>query len=262
MSILIALILGIVQGLTEFLPVSSSGHLVLLQNIFGIENNIILFDIILHLGTLLAVCIVYRKSLLEILKNPFGKKMRMVVIGTIPTLIIAFLFKDFFESAFSGNLLFIGFLCTAILLLIADYTQKKYTRFKKMDYKYILTMGVFQGLAILPGLSRSGTTVTSSLVLGVNKNEALEYSFLLSIPIILASLVYELLFSQITFASISIASMLVGFCASALFGILSIKFTIKLVKSNSYKYFSIYLIVLSIFLILNQFVFHFFLIKK
>ena len=105
MSIIIALILGLVQGLTEFLPVSSSGHLVLLQNIFGIENNVILFDIILHLGTLLAVVIVYRKSLLELIKNPFGKKMRMVILGTIPTLVIALLFKDFFESAFSGGLL-------------------------------------------------------------------------------------------------------------------------------------------------------------
>lgn len=258
MGILIALILGLVQGLTEFLPVSSSGHLVLLQKVFGIENNVILFDIILHLGTLLAVCIVYRKSLLEIIKNPFGKKMKMVVLGTIPTLIIAFLFKDFFESAFSGNLLFIGFLCTAGLLILADYTQRKYSIFKKMDYKYILTMGVFQGLAILPGLSRSGTTVTSSLVLGVNKDEALEYSFLLSIPIILASLVYELVFSPISLANINILPMIVGFLASTVFGLISIKFTIKLVKSNSYKYFSIYLIILSIFLILNQFVLHIF----
>lgn len=258
MSVFIALILGIVQGLTEFLPVSSSGHLVLLQKIFGIENNVILFDIILHLGTLLAVIIVYRKSLLELIKNPFGKKMKMVILGTIPTLVIALLFKDFFENAFSGGLLFIGFLSTAILLLLADYSQKKYTTFKKMDYKYILTMGFFQGLAILPGLSRSGTTVTSSLVLGVNKDEALEYSFLLSIPIILASLVYELIFSPITLVSSDILPMIVGFLASSVFGILSIKFTIKLVKSNSYKYFSIYLIVLGIFLILNQFVFKLF----
>ena len=258
MSILIALILGIVQGLTEFLPVSSSGHLVLLQNIFGIENNVILFDIILHLGTLLAVIIVYRKSLLELIKNPFGKKMRMVILGTIPTLIIALLFKDFFEGTFSGNLLFIGFLATSGLLLLADYSQKKYRSYKNMDYKYILTMGFFQGLAILPGLSRSGTTVSTSLALGVKKDEALEYSFLLSIPIILASLVYELIFSSVSLVNIEILPIIVGFLASALFGIISIKFTIKLVKSNTYKYFSIYLIILSIFLILNQFVFHLF----
>jgi len=258
MSIFIALILGLVQGLTEFLPVSSSGHLVLLQNIFGIENNIILFDIVLHLGTLLAVIIVYKKSILELLKNPLGKKMRMVILGTIPTLIIALLFKDFFEGAFAGNLLFVGFLATSMLLLLADYSQKKYKKFKRMDYKYVLTMGLFQGLAILPGLSRSGTTVSTSLALGVNKNESLEYSFLLSIPIILASLVYELLFSPISLASIEWAPMIVGFLASGIFGIISIKFTIKIVKSNSYKYFSIYLIILSIFLILNQFVFHIF----
>lgn len=258
MSILVALILGLVQGLTEFLPVSSSGHLVLLQKIFGIQNNVILFDIILHLGTLVAVVIIYRKSLWELIKHPFSTKMKFIVLGTIPTLLIAFLFKDFFENAFSGNLLFVGFLSTAVFLLLADFAHKKYSTYKTMNYKYILTMGVFQGLAILPGLSRSGSTVSSSLVLGVNKDEALEYSFLLSIPIILASLLYEVLFSPISFINIDILPILVGFVASAVFGIISIKFMIKLVKSNSYKYFSIYLIILSIFLILNQFVFKLF----
>lgn len=258
MTIFVALILGIVQGLTEFLPISSSGHLVLLQNIFGIENNAIVFDIILHLGTLLAVIIVYRKSLLKLIKNPFSKKMKMLVSGTIPTLIIAFLFKDFFESAFSGNFLFVGFLATSLLLILADYSQKKYKTFKEMNYKYVSVMGIFQGLAILPGLSRSGSTVTSSLVLGVNKEDALEYSFLLSIPIILASLTYELIFSPINFQAINISSIIVGFVSSSIFGIISIKFMIKLVKKNNYKFFSIYLIILSIFLVLNQYVIHLF----
>lgn len=258
MSILIALILGIVQGLTEFLPVSSSGHLVLLQRIFGIENNVILFDIVLHLGTLVAVIIIYRKSILELIKNPFSKKMKLLVLGTIPTLVIALLFKDFFEGAFSGNLLFVGFLATSILLLIANYYDKKNTNNKTMDYKYISVMGIFQGLAILPGLSRSGSTVTSSLILGVKKEQALEYSFLLSIPIILASLLYEVIFSPISFEMIEIFPMIIGFLASTIFGIISIKFMIKLVKNNSYKYFAIYLIIISCFLILNQFVLHLF----
>lgn len=258
MSIFIALILGIIQGLTEFLPISSSGHLVLLQNIFNIENNAILFDIILHLGTLLAVIIVYRKSILEIIKNPFGKKMRFIVVGTIPTLIIAFLFKDFFENAFSGNLLFVGFLATSLLLLIADYVDKKCKNNKSMNYKSIITMGIFQGLAILPGLSRSGSTTTSSLVLGIKKDEALEYSFLLSIPIILASLLYELIFSGSKITSIEISPCIVGFIASLIFGIISIKFMKKLVKDKTYKYFAFYLIILSVFIILNQFVFKLF----
>lgn len=258
MSLIVALILGIMQGLTEFLPVSSSGHLVLLQNIFGISCDVILFDIILHLGTLFAVIIVYRKSLTDLIKHPFSKKMRFLVVGTIPTLIVALLFKDFFENAFSGSLLFVGFLATSLLLIIADYCSKKYKNYKTMNYSLISVMGIFQGLAIFPGLSRSGSTTTSALVLGVKKEEALEYSFLLSIPIILASLLYELIFSPITLSSIGFGQILTGFLASLLFGIFSIKFMIKIIKNNTYSYFAIYLIILSIFLILNQFWLHLF----
>ena len=127
-----------------------------------------------------------------------------------------------------------------------------------MNYKSIITMGIFQGLAILPGLSRSGSTTTSSLVLGIKKDEALEYSFLLSIPIILASLLYELIFSGSKITSIEISPCIVGFIASLIFGIISIKFMKKLVKDKTYKYFAFYLIILSVFIILNQFVFKLF----
>ena len=230
----------------------------LLQNIFGIENNVILFDVILHLGTLIAVIIVYRKSILELIKKPFGKKMRFLIAGTIPSLIIALLFKDFFENSFSGNFLFIGFLVTSLFLLISDYCDKKYINNKTMSYSSISIMGIFQGFAIFPGLSRSGSTTSISLILGVKKSEALEYSFLLSIPIILASLLYELIFSPINVATVNFAPFFVGFLASLIFGIIAIKFMIKIIKNNTYKYFSIYLIILSIFLILNQYILHLF----
>ena len=162
------------------------------------------------------------------------------------------------QSAISiGNFLFIGFLATSLLLILADYSQKKYTTFKTMNYKYISIMGIFQGLAILPGLSRSGSTVTSSLVLGVNKEDALEYSFLLSIPIILASLLYELIFSKISLVNISISPMIIGFIASSIFGIISIKFMIKLVKKNNYKIFSIYKTVLGIVYIIILYTLYF-----
>ena len=119
-------------------------------------------------------------------------------------------------------------------------------------------MGIFQGFAIFPGLSRSGSTTSISLILGVKKSEALEYSFLLSIPIILASLLYELIFSPINVATVNFAPFFVGFLASLIFGIIAIKFMIKIIKNNTYKYFSIYLIILSIFLILNQYILHLF----
>ncbi|MGN1208245.1 MAG: undecaprenyl-diphosphate phosphatase [Christensenellales bacterium] len=254
MSYFVALFLGLIQGLTEFLPISSSGHLVLFQNIFGLKSEMnILFDVVLHLGTLFAVVVVYRKSIWDLLKHPFSKKMKMLVLGTIPTVVIAFLFKDFFENAFGGSLLFVGFLATALLLLLASNCDKKNIEPKRMGYSQIAVMGIFQGLAIFPGLSRSGSTTTSALVLGVNKEEALEYSFLLSIPIILASLAYELIFAPVCDLSVGFGQILVGFCASLIFGILSIKLMKKTIKNNSYKYFSVYLIILSIFLILNQF---------
>lgn len=258
MSILIALILGLVQGITEFLPVSSSGHLVLLERIFGIQNNIIFFDIILHLGTLLAVIFVYKKSILELIKHPFSKKMRMLIVGTIPTVIIALLFKNLFQSAFSGDFLFIGFLTTSIFLLIADYVDKKVKNNKNISYNNMLVMGIFQGFAILPGLSRSGSTTTSAIVMGIKKEDALEYSFLLSIPIILASLLYEILFAEVNFTALQISPIIIGFITSFIFGIISIKFMIKIVKNNTYKYFTIYLLILSLILILNQFVLHLF----
>lgn len=258
MSIIYAIILGIVQGLTEFLPVSSSGHLVLLQNIFGIKNDIILFDVILHLGTLVAVFIVYRKTIFELIKKPFSKKMQYLVVGTIPTVLIALLFKDFFEGAFSGNFLFVGFLATAILLIIADFCDKKYKNKNDMNFKRVSVMGLFQGFAIMPGLSRSGSTITSAIVMGIDKKDALEYSFLLSIPIIFASMIYELIKTPIQTISIGILPIIFGFIFSAVFGYLAIKFMIKLVQNKSYKYFSIYLIILSVFLILNKFIFKLF----
>ena len=254
MNIIIALFLGILQGLTEFLPVSSSGHLVLFQNIFGLssENNI-LFDVILHLGTLFAVIIVYRKTILDLIKHPFSKKMRMLIVGTIPTVLIALIFKKFFVNSFSGNFLFIGFLATSVLLIFSYYCEKHSKNPETMSYKNIIVMGIFQGLAIFPGLSRSGSTTSSALFMNVSKNEALEYSFLLSIPIILASLVYELLFSSVAVSTLEILPATIGFIASLIFGIISIKFMKKLVKNNTYIYFAIYLILLSIFLILNKY---------
>ena len=127
----IAILLGCVQGLTEFLPISSSGHLVLLQKIFNIENNIIIFDVIVHLGTLVAVFMVYRKSIIDLIKHPFSRKSKFLISATIPTLIIALLFKDFFENSFNGNLLIVGFLTTAVFMFICTYVSKHYYQYKQ-----------------------------------------------------------------------------------------------------------------------------------
>lgn len=250
----IAIILGCVQGFTEFLPISSSGHLVLLEQIFHIENNVILFDVILHLGTLIAVIIVYRKSILELIKHPFSEKMFLLITATIPTLIIALLFKDFFESTFNGSSLIFGFLVTAIFMFICQYISKKYYLTKQFNYKTSILVGLFQGFAILPGVSRSGATITSSIVCGVNRKDAAEFSFLLSIPIILVSALYECLKLPSTTLNISFGCILLGFVFSFITGIISIKFMLNVIKKSKYHYFAIYLLILSTFLILNKYV--------
>lgn len=255
MTIIIAIILGIIQGLTEFLPISSSGHLVLAGQIFNIYENSILFSIILHLGTLFAVLFVFKNSVIELIKQPFSKKSKMLILATIITLIIAVLFNDFFEEAFNGGLLAFSFLLTASFLITAEYIAKKYKNAKNLNYTNTAVMGVFQGMAILPGVSRAGATISSAVVQGVNKNDAAEFSFLMSIPIIIASLVWELFKIGEQSVSLQVLPSIAGFLTATLFGVFAIKIMLKVISSAKYFYFSIYLIVLSVFLLLNEYVF-------
>ncbi len=258
MAVWVAIILGLVQGLTEFLPVSSSGHLVLVENIFGIENNVILFDVVLHVATLLAVIIVYRKTIWELIKNPFCEKMQKLLFATLPTLIIALVFKNFFENSFSGDLLSLGFSITAVFLIIAQVISQKEYQYRSLNFGNAVVIGVFQGLAIMPGISRSGSTITSAIVQGVRREQAAEFSFLLSIPIILASLLYECLKLPGTVVTIPASCFIVGFFVALISGILSIKLMLKVVKRAKYWGFSLYLILLSIFLLVNKFALHWF----
>lgn len=258
MSVLIAIALGIIQGLTEFLPVSSSGHLILFQRIFGVEVDCILFDIVLHLGTLVAVIVAYRKSVWEILTHPFCEKSQKLVFATIPTVIIALLFKDFFKGAFDGSLLFLGFFVTAIIMFFASYVCKHNYQYKSLTHGGAILMGIFQGFAILPGVSRSGSTITSAMVLGVRRSESAEFSFLMSIPAILGSLVFELFDVGLANINMSVLSLVAGFAFSAVFGYLAIKFMSKIIKKANFLGFGIYLLALAIFVALNQFCLHWF----
>ena len=252
MSIFIAIFLGVIQGLTEFLPVSSSGHLVLFQKIFGINIDCLFFDIVVHLGTLVAVLIVYRKSVIEIIKHPFCEKSQKLVFATLPTIIIAILFKDFFKSSFDGSLLFVGFLVTAIIMFIADYSCKHNYQYKSLTYTNAIVMGVFQGMAILPGISRSGSTISSAMVQGVRRSESAEFSFLMSIPAILGSLVFELFEIGSAPLNISVLALICGFLFSSISGYFAIKVMLKVIKKAKFAWFGLYLILLSVFLILNN----------
>ena len=238
-------LIGFIQGLTEFLPISSSGHVVLFGSLFDLDN-LLLLSVVAHVGTLFAVIFCYRKRLVELVKKPFNKTNINLLIATIPTVVIVLLFNQFIEDNFSTKTLIWGFLLSAVLLIIADFKKDSYRPVNKRSALY---MGLAQGLALLPGISRSGSTLVCGLLVGVEKNEALDFSFLMSIPIIIASAVYEsikLFTMQLTVDWLGIFIVMI---TSFIFGILSIKLMLKIVKKNKLYFFSIYLIVLSLIIL-------------
>ena len=209
MEFLYFVVLGLVQGLTEFLPVSSSGHLVFLDKIFGVETGNFLFvSILLHVATLFSVIVLYRKTIFELIKHPFSKQSKLVIVATIPTVIIVLLFKGFFENSFSGSYLSICFMFTAILLMLTYFKTKNIKKkYKQFNYTTALGVGLMQGLAVLPGISRSGSTISTAVLMGSDPNDATSFSFILSIPIILASLLYEVYSCITSGASIFVGSV-------------------------------------------------------
>ncbi|MDD3920505.1 MAG: undecaprenyl-diphosphate phosphatase [Eubacteriales bacterium] len=260
MSILQAAILGFVQGLTEFLPVSSSGHLVLLHNIFGLEEGTLFFSIMLHVGTLIAVCIVYRKQLWQMLCHPFQHKVYMLLLALIPTVLIALLFNDFFEAAYSGTYLGAGFLLTAIILTVSERIKLKTTKTTEtMKWYDALLIGTIQGVAIMPGVSRSGSTISGALFSGLDRNSAADFSFLLSIPAILGSLVLEVPdVLEAGLSSINWATVLVGMVIAAVSGYFAVRWMLTLIKSKKLWPFALYTAILGLLVLLDQLVFHVF----
>ncbi len=275
MAIWIIIILGIVQGACEFLPVSSSGHLVVFYNIFNITENTILLSVILHVATLFAVVFCYYKQIIKLIKNPFCNTNKKLVVATIPTLIIVLILKGVVEKSFDGLFVICGFVITAIVLVISQLTENKHNKMLansefvtksgcfdyditniNVSYKQAVMVGVAQGLAIFPGVSRSGSTIAMGLMCNVKKQHAADFSFLLSIPIIVAGLLFEVLEVMISGGSVgfSFLTLLIGFVFSFVSGFLCIKLMLKFVKNSKLYWFSIYLILLAIFLILNKYV--------
>lgn len=242
MDIWQAIVLGIVQGLTEFLPISSSGHLVLLQNIFGTGSNLFM-TVALHIGSLVAVIIVFWKDVVYCIKHPLCDLSKKIVIATIPTVIIVLFFKTYIEDSFNGNFFLIGFVLTAFLLMITEIIAKKIDFKKPISTKSAIIMGIAQGIATLPGISRSGSTICAGLLCGEHRDSVASFSFLMSIPIIIASCIYELIFSSST-VEISVLPIVVGMIFAFIFGWLAIKLMLKLVKKVEFTYFAIYLAVL------------------
>lgn len=271
----IIIILGLVQGASEFLPISSSGHLVLFYNILGVKENTMLLSVVLHVATLVAVLLCYRKELWVMLKHPFCKTNLKLVVATIPTIVLALALNNLVEITFGNNFIIIGFLITAILLLISqvidnrnkkicsvyhDNINKNIVNGRDMtnlnvSYKQAILIGIAQGLAVFPGISRSGSTIATSLILGVKKDDAADFSFLLSIPVILGGLLKEIINCSrgnvvLNFQPFNIA---VGCICTFLSGLFCIKLMLKMVKRQNLSWFSFYLVILSIVLVVNQY---------
>lgn len=260
MAIWVALILGIVQGLTEFLPVSSSGHLTLLGKIFGIGETTFLLTILLHVATLFAVLFVLRKEIWELIKNPFSRQACNLYLATIPTVLIVFLAKEVIDNVLENTkLLPYFFLLTALLLLVTYFisknqekknAQKSYTvesGFLRNNLTSIV-MGVAQGLAVLPGISRSGSTICAGLLCGEDRKNVAKFSFLMSLPVIIGSMLYEIIKGDFNALGEEgmVAPTIVAFLSAFIVGIVSIKFMLKVVEKGKYYYFSIYLFAISI----------------
>lgn len=257
-----AIILGLAQGLSEFLPISSSGHLALLQYFFNVSaENVLPFAVLLHLGTLVSVFIVYWKDIVELVKelgavirdiftgkglrinaNPTRRLGFMIIVATIPTAIIGLLFNDAFAALYlSLTAIGTGLLITGTILFVAERMGKSNKTVKQMKFRNAVFVGVMQGIAICPGISRSGSTLFGGLISGLNKEFAVKFAFLISIPSILGSVIMEAPNAFEAGMDMSlIGPVIAGVIVSALSGLFAIKAMIKLVSNRKLIGFSVY----------------------
>jgi len=255
MSILEAIILGVIQGLTEFLPVSSSGHLELAKVILG-DNSLpeesMLMTVVLHAATALSTIVVFRKDILEILKGLFQFKKNEefkfslnIVISMIPAAAVGILLDEEIEAFFGGQVLLVGtmLLVTAALLIMAD---KAKDTAKKVGIKESVIIGISQAIAILPGISRSGATISTSVLLGVDREKAARFSFLMVVPLILGKIAKDILDGAFDVIDSSMLNYGVGFVAAFATGILACTWMIKLVKISKLRYFAYYCLVVGV----------------
>lgn len=257
-----AIVLGLVQGLSEFLPISSSGHLALLQSLFEInEDKVIFFAVLLHIGTLVSIFVVYHKDIYALIKELFllfkdiftGKGLRikerpirklgiMIIVSSIPTAIMGLLFSDYIDKIFGSlTVIAICWIITGFILLFSEKLKNNKKEIEGMKYRNAIFIGICQGLAIMPGISRSGSTIVGSLVTGLKREFAVEFAFLISIPAILGSAILE--FPKAIKAGIepsTIGPMIVGFLVAAISGYFAITTMIKIVSKHKMRYFSYY----------------------
>jgi len=249
MEILKAIILGIIQGLTEFLPVSSSGHLELgkyFMNDNSLAEESMMMTVVLHAATALSTIVIFRKDIAEILGGLFQFKWNeetefsvKIIVSMIPAVIVGLLFEEQMEALFDKNILLVGamLIVTGLLLLLAD--RAKNTS-KKASFANAVIIGIAQAIAILPGISRSGATISTSVLLNIDRGRAARFSFLMVVPLILGKMAKDILDGAFAETAIEWLPLTLGFAAAFFTGLLACQWMIKLVKQSKLVYFSIY----------------------
>jgi len=244
-----AFILGIIQGLTEFLPVSSSGHLELAKLILPNEytgESSMLMTVVLHFATALSTVVIFRKELLQIINgllqfqwNDASKFSVKIIISMIPAALVGVFFDDIIESFFNGAVLLVGsmLLVTGGLLFLADKTKNTT---KEVSFFHSIIIGISQAIAILPGISRSGATIGTSVLLGIDREKAARFSFLMVVPLIFGKITKDVFSDKFSLESIDIASLSIGFLAAFITGLVACTWMISLVKRSKLVYFSFY----------------------
>jgi undecaprenyl-diphosphatase len=242
-----AILLGIIQGLTEFLPVSSSGHLVLAQHLLGAKIPGVTFELAVHFGTLLSVLIYFRKKLFGLIRGIFVLDMtaerRMIlylILGTLPAAIFGVLFKDSIEKAFSSPVMTSLFLLATGIILLATGLLRRADR--QITAIRSLIIGIGQAIAILPGISRSGSTISAGLFAGIRPSEAAEFSFLLSIPAIAGAILFKIKDFAL-YHDMPIGQYAAATAASFIFGLAAVYFLLDMIKRGKFKYFGIYCLI-------------------
>ena len=260
LDIISAIILGAVQGLSEFLPISSSGHLALIPHLLGVETGLA-FDTVLHIGTLIAIFSFFWKDIINLIKGfllsiidltegvdtfkkglievPEKRFAWLIIVGSIPTAIIGILLKDAIETIFRGTV-FIGFflIVTGLILYYSERHSSGDVTVRDMSFKQSIIIGLCQGLAVLPGISRSGSTIAAGLCLGLEREYAARYSFLLSVPAVLGAGLIQI--KDIASIDASLTVLFAGFVSSVIFGYLAIKLLMKMIKGWSLDIFAYY----------------------
>ena len=249
MDSLDSFILGIIQGLTEFLPVSSSGHLEIGKALLGnksIPKDSMIFTVVLHFATALSTIVVFRKDIFEIFSdllkfdwNHNTKFIIKILFSMIPAILIGLIFEVQLERLFSGEIILVGIMLiiTSLLLVLAD--RAKETN-KNVQYKNSIIIGISQAIAILPGISRSGATISTAVLLGIDKTKAARFSFLMVIPLIFGKIIKDVFSGELIYYSSEFSNIFIGFLSAFISGVFACTWMIKLVKNSQLKYFAIY----------------------